>query len=124
MTCAIYILTSTFDELDNAEKRLADAEARLESVKKQSLTKESIIDVLKVFGEIYDQMSEYEKKSFMQTFMDSIELYPKTGSKRGTSVKTLHFKFPVSYKGESVYEVSLPNEPTVETVCLLSKKAQ
>lgn len=115
-------LEETFDELDNAEKRLADAEARLESVKKQSLTKESIIEILKLFGDIYDKMSEYEKKSFMQSFIESIELYPKVGSKRGTSVKTIHFRFPVSYEGKSVYEVSLPKDSTVETVCLLSRK--
>lgn len=66
-------------------------------------------------------MSEYEKKSYMQSFIESIELYPKNGTKRGTTVKTIHFRFPVSYKGESVYEVSLPKEPTVESVCLLSK---
>ena len=114
-------LEETFDELDNAEKRLADAEARLESVKKQSLTKESIIEILKLFGDIYDKMSEYEKKSFMQSFIESIELYPKVGSKRGTSVKTIHFRFPVSYEGKSVYEVSLPKDSTVETVVLLLK---
>lgn len=114
-------LEEAFDELDDAEKRVADAEARLESVQKQSLTKESIIDVLKLFGEIYDKMNEYEKKSYMQSFIESIELYPKNGTKRGTTVKTIHFRFPVSYKGESVYEVSLPKEPTVETVVLMSK---
>lgn len=114
-------LEETFDELDNAEKRLADAEARLESVKKQSLTKESIIEILKLFGDIYDKMSEYEKKSFMQSFIESIELYPKVGSKRGTSVKTIHFRFPVSYEGKSVYEVSLPKDSTVESIVLLSK---
>ena len=114
-------LEEAFDELDDAEKRVADAEARLESVQKQSLTKESIIDVLKLFGEIYDKMSEYEKKSYMQSFIESIELYPKNGTKRGTTVKTIHFRFPVSYKGESVYEVSLPKEPTVESIVLLSR---
>lgn len=88
---------------------------------KPTLTKESIIDVLKLFGEIYDKMNEYEKKSYMQSFIESIELYPKNGTKRGTTVKTIHFRFPVSYKGESVYEVSLPKEPTIETVVLMSK---
>ena len=41
-------LEKAFEELDNAEKRVADAEARLESVKKESLTKESIIKILKL----------------------------------------------------------------------------
>ena len=67
------------------------------------------------------KMNEYEKKSYMQSFIESIELYPKNGTKRGTTVKTIHFRFPVSYKGESVYEVSLPKEPTIETVVLMSK---
>ena len=116
-------LEEAFDELDDAEKKSCGMlKHDLKVYKKQSLTKESIIDVLKLFGEIYDKMNEYEKKSYMQSFIESIELYPKNGTKRGTTVKTIHFRFPVSYKGESVYEVSLPKEPTVETVCLLSKK--
>lgn len=114
-------LEETFEELDNAEKRLADAESRLESVKKQALTKDSIIEVLKIFDKIYDKMTEYEQKSFMQSFIDSIELYPKEGTRRGTAVKAIHFRFPVSYKGEAVYEVSLPKETTVETVVLMSR---
>ena len=115
-------LEKAFEELDNAEKRVADAEARLESVKKQSLTKESIIKILKLFDELYDSMTDYEKKNFMQSFIESIDLFPKNGSKRGTSIKTIHFRFPVSYNGESVYEVSLRKDSTVETVCLISRK--
>lgn len=115
-------LEKTFEELDNAEKRVADAEARLESVKKQSLTKESIIKILKLFDELYDSMTDYEKKNFMQSFIESIDLFPKNGSKRGTSIKTIHFRFPVSYNGESVYEVSLRKDSTVETIVLMSRR--
>ena len=43
-------LKEAFDELDDAEKRVADAEARLESVQKQSLTKES--GSVKVYAQI------------------------------------------------------------------------
>lgn len=67
-------------------------------------------------------MTDYEKKNFMQSFIESIDLFPKNGSKRGTSIKTIHFRFPVSYNGESVYEVSLRKDSTVETIVLMSKE--
>ena len=77
--------------------------------------------ILKLFDELYDSMTDYEKKNFMQSFIESIDLFPKNGSKRGTSIKTIHFRFPVSYNGESVYEVSLRKDSTVESVVLLTK---
>ena len=119
-------LEDTFDELDEAENRLADVEARLESVNRQALTKDSIITVLKLFDKMYDKMNdkmnEYDKKQFMQSFIESIELYPKDGRKKGTTVKKIFFKFPVSYNGETVYEISPLKEHTVETVVKLSRK--
>lgn len=115
-------LEDTFDELDEAENRLADVEARLESVNRQALTKDSIINVLKLFDKMYDKMNEYDKKQFMQSFIERIELYPKDSRKKGTTVKKIFFKFPVSYNGETVYEISPLKEHTVENVCLLSKK--
>lgn len=115
-------LEKTFDELDEAERRVVDAEAKLESVKQQNLTKESIFSVLEIFEDVYDKLSDYKKKIFLQSFIESIELYPKEGTRRGTTVKKIHFRFPVSYKGESVYEISLPENTTVETVCALHKK--
>ena len=54
-------------------------------------------------------------------FIDSIDLYPDK-KKHGNLVQMVHFRFPVSYNGEAVYDYSPPEKSNDETVVLLSKK--
>ena len=54
-------------------------------------------------------------------FIDSIDLYPDK-KKPGNLVQMVHFRFPVSYNGEAVYDYSPPEKSNDETVVLLSKK--
>jgi len=114
-------LDEAFDAIEESEKRVADCEAKLESVKRQNLTKDSICESLKIFHEYFDTMNDYEKKSFVNTFIKSIELYPEKGRKNGCPIKTVHFRFPVAYSGEPVYDFSPPLRTTDENVALLVK---
>ena len=114
-------LDDAFEAIDAAEKQIEDCEARLESIKRQGLSKESVCESLKIFNELFDTMSDFDKKSFVNTFIDSIELYPDKSRKNGSPIKTVHFKFPVSYSGESVYDFSPPLATTDETVVLMSR---
>ena len=117
-------LDDAFDALEAAEKKIADCEARLESVRQQGFTKKSVYESLKLFDECYDEMNDFEKKSFVNTFIDSIELYPDKKAREGSYIKTVHFKFPVAYNGEPVYDISPRKATTDETVCLLSKLSE
>ena len=115
-------LDDVFDTIEESEKRVADCEARIESVKKQGLSKDSIYESLKLFNQLFDKMNDHEKKAFVNTFIESIELYPDKKRKDGCAIKTVHFKFPVAYNGEAVYDVLSPLATTDETVVLLSDK--
>lgn len=114
-------LDDAFDAIEETESKIADCEARIESVKKQGLSRESIYESLKLFDELFDKMNDHEKKSFVNTFIDSIEIYPDKKRKEGCLIKKVHFKFPVAYNGESVYDVLSPLETTDECVVLLTK---
>lgn len=119
------------------EERLADAEAQLDSIIKQGLSRDSIYESLKVFGAIYDMATDKERKDLIQSFIERVEIYPDKDRKTGCQIKSIHFRFPVSYKGEAVYsisfkkgeklegksvsEVSHSNQSTDETVCFLSR---
>lgn len=113
-------LDDAFDAIETAEKKIADCEARLESVRQQGLTKKSVYESLKLFDECYDSMNDFERKSFVNTFIDSIELYPDKKAREGSYIKTVHFKFPVAYNGEPVYDISPRKSTTDETVVLLT----
>jgi site-specific DNA recombinase len=58
-------------------------------------------------------MTDMEKKTFMQSFIESIEIYHER-QKDGHYVKAINFNFPVSYNGELVTTISPLKETTVE----------
>lgn len=114
-------LDDAFDAIEAAEKEVADYEAKLDAVKKAGLSKASIFESLKIFNQYYDSMNDHQKKAFVNTFIESIELYPDKKRKDGCAIKSIKCKFKVSYNGESVYEILSPCSTTDETVALLSK---
>ena len=114
-------LEDAFDAADEAERKIADCEARLESVKQDGLSRESIYESLTLFDKLYDELTDYDKKAFVRTFIDSIELYPDKKGKEGCPIKIVHFKFPVAYDGKAVYDFWTPLKNTDETIVLLQK---
>lgn len=117
-------LDDAFDAAEDAERRIADCEARLESVKNQRMTRESIYESLKLFDKLYDEMSDFDKKAFVRSFIKSIELYPDKKGKNGNVIKRVNFTFPISYNGESVYSISPRYSTTDENVVLLIKEEE
>ncbi len=113
-------LDEAFSAIEEAEQNVSDCKAKLESVKKQGMSKDSVCESLKLFDKLYDKMNDHEKKRLVNSFIDRIELYPDIARKKRNPIKRVVFKFPVSYCGESVFEVLSPKETTDETVVLLT----
>ena len=88
------------DSLSDEEK-----EKMLESIKRQGLSRDSIYESLRIFARYYDVASDFDKKRFVHSFIKCIELYPEKSRKSGCPIKTIHFSFPVSYEGKSVYGI-------------------
>lgn len=102
-------LEKVFETLEESERNLSDCEARLQSIRQQCLSMDSIYESLKIFDKLYEKMSDYEKKNFVRTFIERIELYEDKTRHNGNPIKAVHFKFPVAYNGETVYEIVPPN---------------
>ena len=58
----------------------------------------------------------------MESFIDSIELYPE--KTKGHLEKSINFNFAISYNGSITTQISLPKDASVETVVLLTSKNQ
>ena len=114
-------LDDAFDAAEEADRKISDCKARLEAVKREGLSRESIYESLRLFDKLYDKMSDLDKKRFAKSFISSIDLYPDKKRKGGCPIKTVHFAFPVSYNGETVYDVSPPDFNNDETIVLLQK---
>ena len=127
-------LNDIYDELTRLEETLEEKEKMLESIKRQGLSRDSIYESLRIFARYYDVASDYDKKRFVQSFIKCIELYPEKSRKSGCPIKTIHFSFPVSYEGKSVYgihydrpingEISPGHLMTAESVVTLAHTAQ
>jgi len=112
-------LDEVFDAIEEADKKVSECEAKLDSIKKQNLSRDSIYESLKIFDKLYTKMSDLEKKNFVRSFIDHIDLEQKVG-RHGMPIKNIKFKFPVAFDGSSVYDFWTPSSTTVETVVLLS----
>jgi ribosomal protein L23 len=68
-------------------------------------------------------MTDLEKKQFMRTFIESIELYPEKKDK-GRIISKIELRFPVYHDGQEGNEIRMTDKNTVETVCALSKLSE
>ena len=61
-----------------------------------------------------------EKKEFIGSFVEKVEIYPEE-LEDGRILKILKFRFPVFFNGSEVNEISWDKKSTVECVVLMSK---
>ena len=110
-----------YDEMALTENHMDEIQSRLAHIRRKQLSGDRIYNFLIAFDKLYDKLSDAEKKEFMGTFVESIELYPER-LENGKFLKHIHFRFPVYYNGTVIDDISWKNESTVETVVKLSFK--
>lgn len=133
-------LDSQYDTIDETEQAIAEVGVQILDLKKSSISADSIYEFLLHFDEIYRECTDAEKKKFMQSFVDRIELYPER-RKDGNWIKNILFNFSIpvvredeelariggiSLENSTLSNVDLPLEklPTHETVVLLSRESK
>ena len=112
-------LDKFYDEQDRLEEELEDMLERKVAASKEKLTIETIYKMLMCFDEIYDKLSDKEKRDLVQSMIQEINLYTQEERKsRDNYVKSIEYSFPVSDK---VLTGLRDKEVHVETVVLLAK---
>jgi len=66
-------------------------------------------------------MTDAEKKRFLNSFLESVEIFPEK-QPDGKILKSISFRFPIIYDGESVTKIRWDKKSQVETVCLLCRQ--
>ena len=84
------------------------------------ITMENIYKILEHFNELYDIISDEEKKELISTLVKEIQIYPEGESEM--PLKSMKFNFPVYKDGKEVREIFLNSDTNVETLVLLKKK--
>lgn len=113
-------LDNLYDRISGFENEIADVEEKIKAAYGRQISEKQLYQILQKFDILYAEMSDIEKKEFMQLFIDAIELYSEKMDD-GRIIRQIDLAFPVYYEGFEGEAIRLLNENTVETVVLLSK---
>ena len=110
-------LDGLYDTIAEIEANIEDARTRKKSVEAEFITMENIYKILEHFNELYDIISDEEKKELIATLVKEIQIYPEGESEM--PLKSMKFNFPVYKDGKEVREIFLNSDTNVETLAVL-----
>ena len=90
-----------YKEIGAIEDEIGTISMRSDSINKKQLSKESIYRVLKSFDKIYSEFTDAEKKRFIGSFVERVEIYEEK-QENGRLLKSIKFRFPVYYNGAEI----------------------
>lgn len=109
-----------YDKIEELESQLMDARAKKTSIEAEKITGDNIYKVLIYFDKLYFAMSDVERRQLIEALIAEIQIYEER-KPNGQWLKSIRFKLPII---ENDLSIGLDNGEHVETVALLTKKAQ
>lgn len=110
-----------YDQIASVESEIADAQIRLENIRQNKVSADNVYQFLLYFDKLYGKFSDIEKKAFMNSFIERIEIFPER-QENGRILKHIEFRFPVFYKGQTLTCLDWDSSEAVETVMSFSKR--
>ena len=89
-------LDNLYDRISGFENEIADVEEKIKAAYGRQISEKQLYQILQKFDILYAEMSDIEKKEFMQLFIDAIELYPEKMDD-GRIIRQIDLAFPVYY---------------------------
>lgn len=91
-------LDSLYDQGSEIEKEIENVLVKLDSVEKNRVTTERIQELLDKFEEEFEGESDEQKKSIIQSVVDTVEIHPDADPKKGeVIVDRIRFKCPIEF---------------------------
>ena len=109
-------LYKMYDKIDDLESQVIDVKAKKRAIEADKVTGNNIYKILIYFDKLYAVMDQTEKRQFVETLIDEIQIYEER-KPNGQWLKSIKFKLPII---EEDFEMSLDNDTQDETVVLLS----
>lgn len=109
-----------YDQIEQLEDAIAEVDSRIHSIRQQKITGDKVYEYLLYFDKLYEKFTDAEKKEFMNSFIEYVEIY-EDELPDGRFLKHIGFKFPVFYNGVDISGLSWDLQSTVETVVLMSR---
>ena len=116
-------LYKLYEDIDEMEEKVRVLQQRTDNIMRQKISGEQVYEFLLAFDRLYKELSDIDKKKFLNTFIERIELYEEKQTS-GQILRKIRFRFSIFFNGEEIDEMSWDNDSTVETVVLLSQLKQ
>lgn len=110
-----------YDEIEEVENSMEEVKTRMLNIQQQKISEDNVYQFLLYFDKLYDRFTDLEKKEFLNSFVESIDIYEQE-QPDGRFLRHIKFRFPVFFNGREVQELSWDDESTVECVVLIQKK--
>ena len=108
-------LYKLYEDIDEMEEKVQVLQRRIDNIMRQKISGDQVYEFLLAFDRLYKELSDVDKKKFMNTFVERIEIYEEKQTS-GQVLKKIRFRFPIYFNGEEIDEISWDNDATVETV--------
>lgn len=109
-----------YDEIEDVENNIEELKTRIFNVQQKKISEENVYKFLLYFDKLYAKFTDLEKREFMRSFIESIEIY-ENEQPDGRFLKKIRFRFPVFFEEKETSEICWDNQNTVETVILMSR---
>lgn len=113
-------LCKLYEDIASVERNMDEIQTRLDNIRQQKISSDNVYQFLLYFDLLYDKFTDSEKKEFLQSFVERVEVFPEE-QPGGRFLKRIKFRFPVYFDGAEVESMRWDNETTVESVVTLSK---
>lgn len=113
-------LNKHYDEIEEIETLIEAVETRLYNIKQEKISGENVYQFLLFFDKLYDRFTDMEKKTFMKSFLEEVNIY-EAEQEDGRILRSLKFRFPVFFNDQELYELDWDNESTDETIVALHR---
>lgn len=107
-------LDRLYDEIAGLEESIAVLQTRLDNLLQEKFNVDQVYQFLLYFDKLYAHFTDSEKKKFLSSFIERIEIYPEE-QPDGRLIRSIRFKFPVWFGEGYTSDLSWDNETTVST---------
>lgn len=109
-----------YDQIASIEVSIAEVQTRMDNIRQRRISTDNVYQFLLYFDKLYDQFTDLEKKTFMNSFIERVEIYPERQSD-GRIIKRIEFRFPVYFKGSEISGLCWDETDMSENVMVLAK---
>lgn len=114
-------LDGLYDMIAELEESIADATLRKTAMEEDAITLENIYKLLLSFNEVYDIMSDEEKKDLISYLIKDVQIYA-NDEEAAMPLKSITLNFPIYVENREVKKLLWDKQGSVETLVVMKRR--